>query len=398
MKGKLITSVLFSALFASTVSAAPDTRVLLTIENLAPTNGNFLTPHWVGFHDGTFDTYNGGTPADTLPQAGSDAIERLAEDGNTEPIAGVFGLLAPNGVQATVPGPTGPLAPGEVTQRVFLLDSLSGDHRFFSYASMVIPSNDFWYSNGNPQANEIFDAQGNLVASPFIVTNEDILDAGTEVNDEIPSNTAFFGQQTPNTGVPENGVIVDFPDFEGFRPAGSGGILDDPRFSGANFRVAGYPLAKFSFVSVSAIVDNLNFAATVSGDQEVPPVSKSPRARGWASYKLRDQGTRLLFQHDFKRLRRVTAAHLHLAPKGENGPIVAFLLPADLSQLSKRERRALRRGFDGEITSGSLVGPLSGHPLDALIAEIKAGNIYINVHTERVPSGEIRGQLLLNEY
>ena len=395
MKGKLIASVLFSTLLASTVSAAPDTRVLLTIENLAPTNGNFLTPHWVGFHNGTFDTYNGGTPADTLPLAGSEAIERLAEDGNTQPITGIFKTLVPDGVQATVVGPTGPLGPGEVTQRVFLLDSLSGNHRFFSYASMVIPSNDFWYSNGNPQANEIFDAQGNLVANPFIVTNEDLLDAGTEVNDEIPANTAFFGQQAPNTGVDENSVIVDFPDFEGFRPAGSGGILDDPRFSGANFRVAGYPIAKFSFAAVQAIVDDLNFAAELSGAQEVPPVSIRPRARGWASYKLRDQGTRLLFDHKFKRLRRVTAAHLHLAPKGENGPIVASLLPADLTQLTKRERQALRRGFDGEITSGGLVGPLSGRPLDALIAEIKAGNIYINVHTERVPSGEVRGQLLL---
>ena len=401
MKGKLIASLLISAIWASTVSAE-DTRVIVTIENLAPTNGTFFTPHWVGFHDGSFDTYNGGTSADTLPIPGSDAIERLAEDGNTEPITGDFGTLVPNGTQATIPGPNGPLAPGEVTQRIFLLDSLSGDHRFFSYASMLIPSNDFWYSNGNPQAHEIFDAVGNLVAEPFIITNLDLLDAGTEVNDEIPENTAFFGQQTPNTGVDENGVIVDFPDFEGFMPPGSGGILDDPRFAGANFRVEGYPLVKFSFASAEAIVEDLNFAAKLSGAQEVPPVSIRPRATGWASYKLRDQGTRLLFEHTFQRLRRVTAAHLHLAPKGENGPIVAFLLPADLSQLSNRERRALtrglgplRRGFEGELTSGSLVGPLSGRPLDALIAEMKAGNIYINVHTERVPSGEIRGQLLL---
>ena len=345
MKGKLIASVLISAIWASAVSAAPDTRVLLTIENLAPMNGNFLTPHWVGFHDGvTFDTYNGGTPADTLPLFGSEAIERLAEDGNTGPITEVFRTLVPNGVQATIVGPNGPLAPGDITQRVFLLDSISGGHRFFSYASMIIPSNDFWYSNGNPQAHEIFDEQGNVIASPFIVTNEDILDAGTEVNDEIPENTAFFGQQTPNTGVDENGVIVDFPDFQGFMPPGSGGILDDPRFSGANFRVDGYPIAKFSFASAPAIVDDVDFEAELSGDQEVPPVSLRRRAEGEASYQLRDQGTRLLFEHEFDRLRRVTAAHLHLAPEGENGPIVAFLIPADLTQLSKGERRALRRG------------------------------------------------------
>ena len=391
-------SVLLSVMFVSIVYAEPDTRVIVTIENLAPSNGTFQTPFWVGFHDGaTFDTYDGGTFANTKPIAGSEAIERLSEDGNTAPISADFDTLVPDGAQGTIPGPNGPIAPGDIAQDTFLLDSNSPNHRYFSYASMVIPSNDFWVSNGNPVAHPIFDADGNVVAEDFIITNRGILDAGTEVNDEIPENTAFFGQQAPNTGVDEGEVIRDFPNFPGFMPPGSGGILDDPMFAMANFRLEGYPLAKVSFKSIPAVVDDLFFAAELSGDQEVPPVDENirPRAKGWAFYQLRDEGTRLKFKHAFVRLGRVLSAHLHLAPAGENGPIVAFLLPADLSDLTRDERRALRKGFDGELTSADLTGPLAGLPLDALINEILDGNIYINVHTKKVPSGEARGQLML---
>ena len=391
-------TILFSLILVTGVYAEPDTRVIVKIENLAPSNGTFQTPHWVGFHDGErFDSYNGGTPAETLPILGSDAIERLAEDGNTGPISEDFEELVPDGVQATIPGPNGALGPGGLTQESFLLDSTSGSHRFFSYASMIIPSNDFWYANGNPQAHEIFDENGNVVAEDFIVSNLDMLDAGTEVNDEIPENTAFFGQQSPNTGVDEGGVIVDFPDFEGFMPAGNGGILDDPMFRMANFRLDGYPLTKISFATAPAIVENMLFSAELSGQNEVPPVDMSIQARGWAIYRLREDGTRLNFNHTFRRLGRVTAAHLHLAPEGENGPVVVSLLPGNFAELSQAQRERRRRVLKGTIRTGDLTGLLAGQPLDALIAEILDGRIYINIHTNRVPSGEIRGQLVLGK-
>ena len=73
------------ALAAATLIAEPASarEVQVTIENLAPADGNFLTPAWVGFHDGTFDVYDLGAPA-------SAALERLAEDGNTEPLSDGF--------------------------------------------------------------------------------------------------------------------------------------------------------------------------------------------------------------------------------------------------------------------------------------------------------------------
>lgn len=204
----------------------------VTIENLAPANGTFQTPFWVAAHGGSFDVYNSG-------EAASAALERLAEDGDSQPLSDSF---ASSGVDATIPGPDGPFAPGDIASGTMTVDP-SRD-RYFSYASMVIPSNDAFVANGDPQAHELFDANGDFVAQSFFITGAEVLDAGTEVNDESPASTAFFGQMAPDTGQSENGVIGP---HAGFMAAGSGGILDAEMFAMADFTRPGYPIAKVSF-------------------------------------------------------------------------------------------------------------------------------------------------------
>ncbi len=73
----------------------------------------------------------------------------------------------------------------------------------------------------------------------------------------------------------------------------------------------------------------------------------------------------------------------------------ASLIDATPDELTIRDRQALARRIRGELSAEDLVGPLAGEPLDALVAEILNGNIYVNIHTERNPSGELRGQLEL---
>ncbi|MFK7895032.1 MAG: spondin domain-containing protein [Myxococcota bacterium] len=374
-----------------------DTRVLVTIENLAPVAGTFQTPFWVGFHEGEFDTYDGNTPASSNPRPGSNAMEALCEDGNNGPIAADFADLS-YGVDTTIPGPNGPIAPGDIASQTFVLDGSDPNVAYFSYASMILPSNDFCISNGNPRAHLIFNDAGEFVGESFFVAGSEVLDAGTEVNDEIPANTAFFGQAAPNTGEDENGVIGTIgSDLEerGFLPAGSGGILDDSRFRMADFLAPGYPAVKISFSAADAIVEDLDYVGLLSGENEVPAVSG--KSSGFARVGLRDEGTRLDYISFSKKLKKVQAAHLHLGQEGENGPVVALLLPADLEGLSKKEQRRIDRRIETTLETGDLVGPLAGQPLDALIAEINAGNVYVNIHTEANPSGAIRGQLQLKD-
>ena len=387
---RISTSTVVCCLIASTAFADP-TRVTVRVENTAPLQGTFQTPYWVGIHDGTsFDTYNGNTPANSLPVFGSRAMESLCEDGSTDAISADFTALQPLGQQATIPGPNGPVAPGDVVEQSFVVDSNDPGSRYFSYASMVIPSNDFCISNGNPQAHPIFDESGNFIAESFFVAGPEVLDAGTEVNDEVPSNTAFFGQSEPNTGIDENGLIGDVgdrPELSGFLSRGSGGILDDSRFTEADFTLPGYSFAKFTFTATPAITDNLSFRSFLSGRNEVPAVQT--RAFGFLLANLVDDGTKINLAAAALRLRNVTMAHLHLGAEGENGPVVVDLLAN--SDFTNRGRRI--KLLKADITGSSLIGPLAGQTLDALSAEILAGNIYINIHTEQNPAGELRGQL-----
>ncbi len=211
-------------------------KLTIEIENLAPTNGALLTPVWFGIHNGTFDTYDRGRPV-------SPGLESIAEDGAVDIISREFNLAGFGTVQGAVlglAGAPGPIDAGETGTFSVTVDGSASTSRYFSYASMIIPSNDFFISNGNERAHEIFDAQGNFLGADFTVLGSQVLDAGSEVNDEVPANTAFFGQQTPNTGITENGVVRL---ATGFIPGGP--ILSTAQFANADFTAPNYQVARF---------------------------------------------------------------------------------------------------------------------------------------------------------
>ncbi|MFK7961773.1 MAG: spondin domain-containing protein [Phycisphaerales bacterium] len=237
-----------AALLGAAVVAAPATAaidVTITIENLSPDAGTNLTPFWVGFHDGGFDLFNQG-------EAASAGLERLAEDGSISPLSDMFNASGFGGGDGIV-APGGPFAPGAIASTTFSLDESAASSRFFSYAAMVLPSNDAFVGNGDATGIEIFDANGNFTGGDFFITGANVYDAGTEVNDELPENTAFFGQAAPDTGVTEGGTVGLHPGFLG--SAGNPGtpsILADPNFAGADFTLAGYPIARITITAVPA--------------------------------------------------------------------------------------------------------------------------------------------------
>jgi hypothetical protein len=88
----------------------------------------------------------------------------------------------------------------------------------------------------------------------------------------------------------------------------------------------------------------------------------------------------------------VTQSHIHMAPAGANGGIVAWLYPSapPLQLIPGRSQGILGQGV---ITAANLVGALAGQTLQDLLDAIAAGNTYVNVHTVQLPPGEIRGQI-----
>lgn len=158
--------------------------------------------------------------------------------------------MSVNQVQGTIFGgpdrPIAPIAPGQTASLTITVDkSLISSSQYFSYATMIIPSNDAFIANENPLAHKTFDDNGNFIPTSFVVTGCEVNDAGTEVNDESTTNTAFFGQAAPNTGVPENEVVRRHP---GFIPGGP--ILSDPKFVNADFTAPGYQIVRITIEKV----------------------------------------------------------------------------------------------------------------------------------------------------
>ena len=176
------------------------TNVLITVENLAPEGGLHATPFWVGFHDGTFDIGNPG-------EAAGGGLEELAEDGETDVLSERFGNES-DGVDATITAPDGftgapVFDPGEIVSFEIDVDDTE-DNQYFSFASMLIPSNDAFIGNLNPFAYKIFRNNGRFRGPLTIeVFGDEVYDAGTEVNN--PQGGAPFSEG--GDAVDENGVI-----------------------------------------------------------------------------------------------------------------------------------------------------------------------------------------------
>jgi hypothetical protein len=146
------------------------------------------------------------------------------------------------------------------------------------------------------------------------------------------------------------------------------------------------------------IAKSMTFTANLSAGEEVP--TNDSLGRGQAIFKLSKDGLTLEYKLVVANIENVVASHIHIAPAGQNGAVVAFLygtMPAGGGPFNGVLA-------EGTITAADLVGSLAGQPLSALIAEIEAGNAYVNVHTNDgvaptntgpgdIPGGEIRGQI-----
>jgi hypothetical protein len=152
--------------------------------------------------------------------------------------------------------------------------------------------------------------------------------------------------------------------------------------------------AAISLVSFSLAYVNLAFAQSVqteafsamlSGEEEIPPVDTA--ATGVASFTLLGEQS-IKFDVNVTGMDKVTAAHIHNAPKGENGEVVVTLFKADspTGQISGHLA-------NGTFTDSNLEGQMQGAPFVDLVKAVETGKAYVNVHTEKNPNGEIRGQI-----
>lgn len=134
-----------------------------------------------------------------------------------------------------------------------------------------------------------------------------------------------------------------------------------------------------------------DFTAELVGAAEIPPVDSD--AGGEASFKVNGDRTQVRFELEVEDIEGVVQAHIHVGPADENGPVVAFLFGPESGGIDVAEEETIARGI---LTESDLRGPLTGMTIGDLLSEMERGNAYVNVHTLTVPSGEIRGQIVID--
>lgn len=124
-------------------------------------------------------------------------------------------------------------------------------------------------------------------------------------------------------------------------------------------------LATLSLAGTAVAAD---VKVTLTGGEEVPAVTTS--ATGTGTITIKDDKT-VTGSVTTKGVMG-TAAHIHLAPAGKNGPPIITLTKKSESEWTVPEGSKLT---------------------DEQYAAYKAGSLYVNVHSAANKGGEIRGQL-----
>lgn len=229
-------------------SVAHATTIEISITNTTGVGGFSLTPLYTAFHDGSFDAFDVGGSA-------SAGVELIAETGDPSSLPAERLAADPDAQAAVIASPSGPppIQPGETASVVLDVDGASNP--FLTFLSMLLPSNDAFIGNDDPEAHRIFADDGTFLGAQTInVTGSMIYDAGTEANG-LAGSAFVAGSDTPfspaGEGFIQSADAAQLADiFAGVSlvtgdTLGTGTVLD--------FDAAGFNLLEITITEVAAV-------------------------------------------------------------------------------------------------------------------------------------------------
>lgn len=153
----------------------------------------------------------------------------------------------------------------------------------------------------------------------------------------------------------------------------------------------------YKIVSAANVSQQTSFSANLTGAPWTSRVNSSvtyatnTSAQGMATFEVINN-TAIRYTLTVSNIENLTMSHIHLDNGSVVGPIMDWLYPQNRTPqlISGRFSGVLAQG---NITAADFVGPLAGQSMGDLIAMIRAGRTYVEVHSVQNPQGEIRGYI-----
>jgi hypothetical protein len=144
-------------------------------------------------------------------------------------------------------------------------------------------------------------------------------------------------------------------------------------------------------VTVAGADDDDGVQARLKGFEEVPAVSTA--ASGKFEAEIDRAAQRIDYELSYSDLEApVLFAHIHLGQRTANGGVAAFLCGGGGKPACPQSGTVT-----GTIVPADVIGPvdqgIAPGEFDELVTAIRAGVTYANVHSQKFPGGEIRGQI-----
>ena len=167
-------------------------------------------------------------------------------------------------------------------------------------------------------------------------------------------------------------------------------------------RRLGKSLAAIALVSVCSIAFAQGFkriSEILTGYEETPS-AVSTTGNGTFTARISNDNSRIDWTLSYADLEgAVQQSHIHFGQKAVTGPISVFLCTnLGNGPAGTQPCPAPPATISGTITAADVTNlasdkGISAGELDELIAAIRAGATYVNVHSTRWPGGEIRSQI-----
>ena len=166
----------------------------------------------------------------------------------------------------------------------------------------------------------------------------------------------------------------------------------------------------FSFAQATSGDNADTFSARLRGLNEVPPVSTA--GSGSFSATLSSDGTTLTYTEAYTNLSApILFSHIHFGfPREATGIMVFLCGPAagapggpPAGTPNPPPCQGTTSGtLTGTLTAANVIGPNAqgitpGVDFAKVVQALREGAAYVNVHTMRSPSGEIRGQVIADD-